>query len=152
MSLLSAFIFFLLLCFALLPPALMLRSLEIKNNKTNWHLRGMVIARLHMYKGYKYQGWLLNGWEERTRRCIHGTLTRGLALFQADAAACHPGLALLAAQPADVGCRLKLREAFGQGDDIRLLFLKFECLAANNSRQPDAGTENELCSTRVPTE
>lgn len=83
---------------------------------------------------------------------LHGTLTWGLALFHAAAAACQPGLALLAAQPADVGCRLKLREAFGQGDDIRLLFLKFECLAANNSCQPDAGTENELCSTRVPTE
>lgn len=33
-----------------------------------------------------------------------------LRLFQADAAACHLGLALLSAQAADVGCRLKLRE------------------------------------------
>lgn len=64
------------LCFALLPPALLLRSLETKNRMTNWHLRGMVITGSHMFKGYKYQWCAFDGWKgpERDLKGTYGSV------------------------------------------------------------------------------
>lgn len=109
------------LCFALLPPALLLRSLEIKNRMTNWHLRGMVITGSHMFKGYKYQWCAFDGWKGPTARCVCLQLPEDLALSLAGTAAC----SWSCFQPRDESYSLSQKEPVGQGDDIRILFLKF---------------------------